>query len=54
MVFQVKYGHVNRGDIAKLKGEMEREHASMATFNTLQDSTAFMRSEAKIAGSCFR
>jgi hypothetical protein len=51
MVFQVKSGGVNRGDIAKLKGDMEREHASMATFITLQESTAPMRSEAKMAGS---
>jgi hypothetical protein len=50
MVFQVKSGGVNRGDIAKLKGDMQREHASMATFITLQDSTAPMRSEAKMAG----
>jgi DNA modification methylase len=51
MVFQVKSGGVNRGDIAKLKGDMEREHAAMATFITLQDSTGPMRSEARMAGS---
>jgi site-specific DNA-methyltransferase (adenine-specific) len=51
MVFRVKSGGVNRGDIAKLKGDMQREHAAMATFITLQDSTAPMRAEAKAAGS---
>ena len=51
MVFQVKSGHVGRGDIAKLKGDMQRENASLATFITLEDSTGPMRSEAKTAGS---
>jgi DNA modification methylase len=31
MVFQVKSGNVGRGDIAKLKGDMQREGASLAT-----------------------
>ncbi len=50
MVFQVKSGHVGRGDIAKLKGDMDRENAVLATFITLQKPTAPMRSEAKAAG----
>lgn len=51
MVFQVKSGHVGRGDIAKLKGDMQRENAALATLITLEESTAPMRSEAKAAGS---
>jgi len=51
MVFQVKSGGVGRGDIAKLKGDMDREHAALATFISLEDSTGPMRSEAKAAGS---
>lgn len=50
MVFQVKSGHVGRGDIAKLKGDMQRENAALATFITLEESTAPMRGEAKGAG----
>ncbi len=51
MVFQVKSGGVGRGDIAKLGHDMTREGAAMATFITLQDSTAPMRAEAKTAGT---
>lgn len=51
MVFQVKSGNVGRGDIAKLGHDMAREGAAMATFITLQDSTAPMRAEAKTAGT---
>lgn len=50
MVFQVKSGHVGRGDIAKLKGDMQRENAALATLITLEESTAPMRAEAKTAG----
>jgi hypothetical protein len=50
MVFQVKSGHVGRGDIAKLKGDMQREGAALATFITLEESTGPMRTEAKNAG----
>jgi len=53
MVFQVKSGKVGRGDIAKLKGDMERENASLATLITLENSTANMRAEAKSAGSYY-
>jgi DNA modification methylase len=51
MVFQVKSGHVGRGDIAKLKGDMQREKAALAMFITLEEPTGPMRSEAKGAGS---
>ena len=50
MVFQVKSGAVTRGDIAKLKGDMQREGAALATFITLEESTGPMRNEAKAAG----
>jgi DNA modification methylase len=50
MVFQVKSGHVGRGDIARLKGDMQREKAALATFITLEESTGPMRLEAKAAG----
>jgi site-specific DNA-methyltransferase (adenine-specific) len=50
MVFQVKSGAVNRGDIAKLKGDMARERAELATLITLDEPTARMRLEAKAAG----
>lgn len=47
VVFQVKSGHVGRGDIAKLRGDMEREKAAMAVFITLEAPTAPMNAEAK-------
>jgi DNA modification methylase len=50
MIFQVKSGGVNRGDIAKLHGDMEREGAALAFFITLEDATAPMRQEAKAVG----
>ena len=50
LVLQVKSGGVQRGDIAKLRGDMEREKAEMATLITLEPSTAPMRKEAKAAG----
>jgi DNA methylase/restriction endonuclease len=50
MVFQVKSGHVGRGDIAKLKGDMNRENAALATLITLHEPTAPMRTEAKASG----
>jgi DNA modification methylase len=49
-VFQVKSGHVDRGDIAKLKGDMEREKAAIGTLITLEEPTQPMRLEAKRAG----
>jgi len=50
MVIQVKSGIVNRGDIAKLRGDMQREGAEMATLITLAKATAPMIGEAKAAG----
>ena len=50
IVLQVKSGHVGRGDIAKLIGDMHREQAALATFITLEDPTEPMRAEAKAAG----
>lgn len=50
MVLQVKSGGVGRGDIAKLRGDMDREGAVMATFITLEDPTAPMITEAKGTG----
>jgi hypothetical protein len=50
IIFQVKSGHVQRGDIAKLRGDMEREGAALAVFLTLEPPTAPMKAEAKEAG----
>jgi site-specific DNA-methyltransferase (adenine-specific) len=50
MVLQVKSGGVGRGDIAKLRGDMAREGAEMATLITLESATEPMRKEAKAAG----
>jgi len=51
MVFQVKSGGVSRGDIAKLRGDMQRAGAEMATLITLEEPTAPMKAEAKQAGT---
>jgi DNA modification methylase len=50
VVFQVKSGGVGRGDIAKLKGDMDREKAKVGVLITLEDPTEPMRTEAKRAG----
>jgi len=50
IIFQVKSGHVQRGDIAKLRGDMEREGAALAVFLTLEQPSGPMRAEAKEAG----
>jgi DNA modification methylase len=50
MLLQVKSGGVSRGDIAKLRGDMEREGAKLGTFITLENPTGPMRKEAKTAG----
>lgn len=50
IVFQVKSGHVGRGDIAKLNSDRRREGAALATLITLEPSTAPMRAEAKAVG----
>jgi len=50
IIFQVKSGNVNRGDIAKLCGDMVRTKAAMAIFLTLKPPTREMKLEAKSAG----
>lgn len=50
MIIQVKSGGANRGTIATLHGDMEREKADMATLITLENPTAPMVEEAKKAG----
>ena len=49
-IVQVKSGHVNRGQIAALKGDMEREKAELALFLTLEPPTRPMLQEAAAAG----
>jgi len=50
IVVQVKSGHVKRGDIATLKGDVEREKAAMGVFVTLEEPTGPMEKEAATAG----
>jgi len=50
IILQVKSGNVNRGEIAKLRGDMQRVGAAMAVFITLEPPTAPMIGEAKAAG----
>ena len=50
IIVQVKSGHVNRGMIATLKGDMERENATLGVFITLQPPTEPMRQESLSAG----
>ena len=50
IIFQVKSGSVNRGDIAKLRGDMDREQSALAVLITLEDPTRPMINEAKAAG----
>ena len=50
IIVQVKSGHVNRGMVATLKGDMEREKAKIGAFITLQPPTEPMRQEALSAG----
>ena len=50
IIVQVKSGGVKRGDIATLKGDMEREKAELALFVTLKPPTNPMRQEAAAAG----
>lgn len=51
IIFQVKSGGVGRGDVAKLRGDMEREQAAMAVLITLEKPTRPMNDEAKAAGT---
>ena len=50
IIVQVKSGHVNRGMIATLKGDMDREDAAVGIFITLEAPTEPMRQEAIAAG----
>jgi site-specific DNA-methyltransferase (adenine-specific) len=50
MVFQVKSGGVQRGDIAKLNSDMQREGAELGTLITLNEPTQPMRDEASKTG----
>ena len=50
MVVQVKSGNAKRGDIATLKGDMQREKAEIGVFLTLKPPTKPMRDEAIGAG----
>ena len=50
IVVQVKSGQVNRGQIATLKSDMERERAQIALFLTLNPPTGPMLREAAAAG----
>jgi len=50
IIVQVKGGATNRGDIAKLKGDIEREDAPMGVLITLLEPTAGMKREAALAG----
>jgi len=51
IIFQVKSGGVQRGDIAKLRGDMNRENAVLAVLLTLEEPSRNMISEAKVAGN---
>ncbi len=50
IIFQVKSGGVQRGDVARLRGDMERVSAALGVLITLEEPTAQMVREAKAAG----
>lgn len=50
IIFQVKSGGVARGDIAKLRGDMARDKATLAVLITLEPPSKPMIAEAKAAG----
>ena len=50
IIAQVKSGNVSRGQIATLKGDMEREKAEIGAFITLEEPTRLMIEEAVSAG----
>ncbi len=50
MIFQVKSGIVHRDDIAKLRGDMEKDGAALATLITLTEPTDPMFRDARAAG----
>lgn len=50
IIVQVKGGGTNRGDVAKLKGDIDREDAPMGVLITLNDPTPEMKRETALAG----
>ncbi len=50
IIVQVKGGNTGRGDVAKLKGDMERESAPMGILITLNEPTSEMTRETTLAG----
>lgn len=50
IIFQVKSGSVKRGDVATLRGDMNREQAALAVLITLEEPSRPMTQEAKAAG----
>jgi DNA modification methylase len=50
IIFSVKSGTVKRGDIATLRGDMEKTGAALAVFITLEEPTKPMIQDAKAAG----
>lgn len=50
VVFQVKSGAIDRGDVARLRGDMGREKAALAVLIVLEEPTRPMIAEAKAAG----
>jgi len=50
IIFQVKSGNVGRGDIAKLRGDMDKEKAVLAVLISLEEPTRGMLNDAKAAG----
>lgn len=50
IIVQVKGGGTNRGDVARLKGDLEREDAPMGILITLKDATTEMKREAALSG----
>ncbi|MGB3717338.1 MAG: restriction endonuclease [Candidatus Promineifilaceae bacterium] len=50
ILIQVKSGHVKRGDVATLVGDVQRESAAMGVFLTLENPAKPMITEAASAG----
>jgi site-specific DNA-methyltransferase (adenine-specific) len=50
ILVQVKGGGVNRGDVAKLKGDIERDDAPMGILISLKEATSEMKREAALSG----
>jgi site-specific DNA-methyltransferase (adenine-specific) len=50
ILVQVKGGGTSRGDVAKLKGDMERDNAPMGILIILREATSEMKREAALAG----